>query len=401
VLSAHGRSELGAKETSLLRRLVTVRTEPLEERELPDDGVSWESLFRSASRHRLAPLAAKPLLEGSASRRAPIGVLERFQNAVALERARAVLHLHHLDEIGTAAGRAVLKGCLLKGAAFARALYPDPSLRPMSDLDILMRAPDRNRWASCLDALGYAVVDRSDHATCFRRRQTGVLVELHHALTSQASYLGLDAEAMLDRSVRLPDAEGIRFSTLSWEDHLLHLCLHASFQHGMRQAAVNAWDARCIVERADFDVRVFLARASEARLAPWVYGGLSMSEAVFPHEKLEQARRALESTLPRRMSRKSRRFRAEMLLSPDPDSVWGTPIERLAWLGVGATTISLLFQLTYPRTSSEGPTAWARLARVQHLVRNHGIAAIRAVWHRRSGISMGPTSASLGEVRDV
>jgi hypothetical protein len=379
------------------------RSEPLEDRELPADrAVNWELLLLSANRHRLTPLASEALLEGNASRRVPIGILERFQNAVSLELARAVVHLHHVDEIGAVAHQEDLESCLLKGAAFARALYPRPGLRPMADLDILVRFSDWNRWSECLESIGYTLVDRSDHAACFRRRQTGVFVELHQALTSQASFLGFDAGAALDRAVPLPSSPGVNLSTLTWEDHLLHLCLHGSFQHGFRQAAVNAWDARCIAEHPDFDLGTFVARASEPRLAPWVYGGLAMSEAVFSHRKLADARQALEAVLPRRILRKARRFQAEALLSPNLDSVWGTPVERLSWVGLGSA-FSLLLQITRPQTreAREGSIPWARLARIQHLVRSHGIATIRAIWSRRPEVSVGPTSASLGEVRDV
>jgi hypothetical protein len=269
----------------------------------------------------------------------------------------------------------------------------------MSDIDVLVAPADFESFCRELEHLGYALVDTSDHAIGYRRHSSGVLVEVHRELTSSAAYLGLDTGALLARSRMLDDSQGLR--TLAWEDHLLHLSLHASFQHGFRQPGVNAWDARLLAERPDFDAETFVARAREKRLAPWVYGGLAMTSALFGTPHLTSILSTLEGAVPRTVARKAHRFRAEELLSPDRDAVFGSPVARLGWTGWNLTTLSLLKEISRPRAARARPGPRARLRRVFQLIKNHGLAPLGSTSNAPVALSMGSTSASLGEVRDV
>ncbi len=386
-------SSLPAAETTLLRALVRASAGGAS---ISSSGetIDWKLLITAAERHRLAPL----VFEGLAGfPGAPAGFRARLENIRNLELAKAVVRLHHLDEIGEVALREGIDLHLLKGAAFATTLYRDPGLRPMSDIDVLASPSAFERWDSELQALGYSLVDVSDHASCYRRRATGVLVELHRTLTSAAEFLGLETDSLLERSRSLDG--GVR--TLSWEDHLIHLSLHASFQHGFRQPGLNAWDARAIAEHPDFDAPTFVERAGERRLAPWVYGGLAMTAAVFDSPALRSIRLALEDRIPRSVARKARRFRAERLLAPGPDSVFGSPLGRLYWTGWSLTTPSLLWEISRPRPGRTRSGIAARPRRILQLLRNHGFALLDSTSNTAPALTLGPTPASLGEVRDV
>lgn len=401
-MSAGGVTELGSEEAALLRGLVQASTRS-QSATLPEPspGLDWDRMVEAAERHRLAPLLLQGIQRSHAEERTPRAALERLQNVANLELAKAVVRLHHVDELGSAAFDAGLDLCLLKGAAFATRLYPDPGTRPMSDIDLLVRKSQFSQWCETLRALGYAFVDESDHASCFRRQQSGVFVELHRELTSCASYLGLDGGTFLDRSVAVHEGERFRMRTLAWEDHLLHLSLHGSFQHGFRQPAVNAWDAKRIAERADFDLDRFLARTEGARVAPWVLGGLAMSAAVFPSRELGRILAAVSKNAPKRIVRKARSFRMENLLAPNSEAVFGTPVARLTWAASPFVTLSLLLEISRPRPAEALTGHGGRFRRIVQLLRNHAIQAIRAIWRKRPSLPSSLRHASLGEVRDV
>jgi hypothetical protein len=396
---------LGVQETALLRALVRAGGEGA--RSVPEfafdvTGIDWSSLYRAAKRHHLAPLAFDGYrLLGERLGAAPPWFFEKLLNTRYVEIAKAMARASHVEELGGAAYRENLDLYLLKGSAFATTLYADPGLRPMSDIDLLVAPEAFERWSGLLEEMGYAVVDVSDHAIGFRRRNTGVTVELHRELTSAARFLALDTRAILERSRPLEGAEGIRLRTLSEEDHLLHLSLHASFQHGFRQPAVNAWDARSLAEKTRLSVRNFVARAQAERLAPWIYGGLSMTAALFESPRLDAIRSALAEVVSRATVRKSRRFRTEALLSPAPEAIFGTPIARLGWTGFRSTTFSLLWEISQPRPGAFSRSLSARIQRVLQLVKIHGLAMMAPSRERATALPMSPTLASLGEVRDV
>ncbi|MGH9388547.1 MAG: nucleotidyltransferase domain-containing protein, partial [Vicinamibacteria bacterium] len=360
----------------------------------------WALLIDAAERHRLAPLVLEGMRALPTNLPAPPSEFQaRLENVRNLELAKAVVRLHHVDELGAVALREGMELYLLKGAAFATTLYRDPGLRPMSDIDVLVSRKHFESWSRELEALGYSLVDVSDHANCYRRGATGVLVELHRELTSAADFLGLGTGMIFERSRPLDAPSGVRLCTLSWEDHLLHLCLHASFQHGFRQPAVNAWDARAIVERADLDLEAFVERARGRRLAPWVYGGLAMTAAVFESPRLTSLLSALADSVPRSVTRKVLRFRPERLLAPGPDAIFGTPLARLDWTGWNLTTLTLLWEISRPRSPEIRRRLGPSLARILQLARNHGLASLGSTSKTTPALSMGPTPASLGEVR--
>src|SRR3954454_15181763 len=81
---------------------------------------------------------------------------------------------------------------VLKGAAIAHLIYPQPVLRPMRDIDILVRAVDVYRAYALLPEIGFTPPPGAHHGlgpdhhhlTAIKRVADGfsVSLELHHAL---------------------------------------------------------------------------------------------------------------------------------------------------------------------------------------------------------------------------
>ena len=323
-----------------------------------------------------------------------------LENAWNVSVARSVVRLHHLDELAGVARERALDLCLLKGAAFSTTLYAHPALRPMSDLDLLVRARDFERWSDALRSLGYAPKDVSDHAVAFERERTGVFVELHRALTSCARFVGVGASELFSRSRPAPGFGSPHVRTLAPEDHLLHLCLHGSFQHGFRQPAVNAWDARLLAE-GGLDAEAFVERARKGGLARWVYGGLKLTEAVFPTPGLSVLGERLACRVPKRLLRWASRLSAERLLAPAQSTVFGTPWQRILWAGNPLKTLSLLMEVSRPRAGRGWSRPFPLFERIWQLVLRQGVPELRSALERRTLLVLGSTSASLGEVHDV
>ncbi len=381
--------KLSRPELTLVRHLVTGSEPP--ERSAPID---WELVLTCAGYHRLGPLLREGLKRSPIE--APSFVATRLEKGFHVELARAVVRLHHVEALEAASVRSGRPLCLLKGAAFAGSLYPNPASRPMADVDVLVHPSELAAWESDVEALGFRHYDSSDHASCFRHRHTGVFLELHRSLTSCNDYLGIDTASLLQRS--LPSGALL---TLSPEDHLMHLCLHASFQHGFRQAAVNACDAHRLVAHPELDSERFLERSNTARLAPWVYGGLCLSHSVFPSDGLAALASALRDAVPHRIARKLARLDAATGLSPDPRGTMRPPFRRLLWAGDASSTLSLLIEILRPRGGADPSKAFSWIGRATQLVWNHCLKVIPLALMKHAQTSQRPTPASLREVRDV
>jgi hypothetical protein len=86
-----------------------------------------------------------------------------------------------LAAIGAAARAEGLALVPLKGTALRLTHYPDPSIRPSADIDLLIRPADRDRWAAILNGLGYTLrVDELRHVIFLVPGHTPVTVDGDH-----------------------------------------------------------------------------------------------------------------------------------------------------------------------------------------------------------------------------
>ncbi len=216
----------------------------------------WMSLLEGALRHGLVSrlLAALP-----ADRRGlPPAFEPRLRREVAGLRVRAALLSAALDEVLRALARRGIRTVPLKGPVLAERLYPDPALRPSSDLDLLVADADFDRAAAALEELGYAL-DRGWSAAYQRRhhhhvslhRPPGPTVELHYRAVSGFGTF-LPGEELIARAHPFATATGAPALVLSPEDELLHLCLHAAGHLFQRLGWLE--DVALLLERhADLD----------------------------------------------------------------------------------------------------------------------------------------------------
>ena len=122
----------------------------------------------------------------------------------------------------------------LKGYALAKSLYGDIGLRPMSDLDFLVKEEHLLQAGRLLMANGYAPgcetwddeVKIHHHLPPFTN-QSGTQIELHWTLFDPGGPIHIDRDGLWERSVPVNEGD-VEFRVLSPEDTCLHLCIHAA-----------------------------------------------------------------------------------------------------------------------------------------------------------------------------
>jgi hypothetical protein len=132
--------------------------------------VSWEQLCDAALRHGVGPLLYAQLKERGADD-VPAPVLRSLEGRYFASLARNILIYHELGAILELFRSEGLQAILLKGAALAGTVYPHMALRPMSDLDLLIRVHDLPWAQETLTARGY--VFQPDRARGFERNFGG------------------------------------------------------------------------------------------------------------------------------------------------------------------------------------------------------------------------------------
>lgn len=110
----------------------------------------------AAARHRVRPLLAWRIRESGERARWPASILGALIDAERAEAALEIARRHELARVLAAFDSARVPVLVMKGAALAYSLYPEPWLRPREDTDLLVDAPDAARGAEALAAAGYA-----------------------------------------------------------------------------------------------------------------------------------------------------------------------------------------------------------------------------------------------------
>jgi hypothetical protein len=149
--------------------------------------------------------------------------------------AAALLRAHVLRAVAKALSAAGLSALLVKGAALALDVYPDPAARPMGDVDLLVRRADRDRVVAALRAAGateHPHAGRPHSAELLAEVQltvplgaTSTLVEVHTSLDKLVAR-PVDEVAIFCRARAAPGLPGLLIPAP--EDHALLVALHAA-----------------------------------------------------------------------------------------------------------------------------------------------------------------------------
>src|SRR5687767_3457728 len=125
---------------------------PGEDAPRPPDGLRWEHVLELAWWHRLGPLLYRYL---GVAGPAPPDVLGRLRQVYIANASRNLYLGAALERILDALDRVGIRAMPLKGAALVDTVYPDPALRQMADLDVLVPRSRLDEANSVLAALGY------------------------------------------------------------------------------------------------------------------------------------------------------------------------------------------------------------------------------------------------------
>ncbi len=169
----------------------------------------------------------------------PEPVNGRLHTIAAASRERTCQMLNACNDILAAFRQAGIETVLLKGAVLAPIYYPDPLLRPLADLDLLIRPKDLAASREIMrNRLGYRYYSRSAEDEVYLRgkRKENIWaadnvhpVEIHFALREEYAGMGYDlADLMWRESEERPYWQGTSARIPNPAALLLHVCAHAS-----------------------------------------------------------------------------------------------------------------------------------------------------------------------------
>ena len=215
-------------------------------------------------------------------------ILKELESARRQYIARNIYLLSRLREFHSFLRKAGIPLIVLKGGCLLSVLYPDFGIRPLGDVDLLIRKRDLDRVLGLLRAEGWHLPpqDRIDfwrknfyHVQIRTPDAFSAIFEIHWDLEKEYRH-DIQLEELWERSV-IFQLEGEPFRRLSNEDLMLHLLIHLA-HHFFRPKLIWVYDIRFLAEVASVDWSRVLARAERWRLRLPVFYSLAYVEKVFP-----------------------------------------------------------------------------------------------------------------------
>lgn len=165
----------------------------------------------------------------------PPDVMNRLQQLYLGSTGRSTIIRHELEEVLTALRDAKLDVIVLKGAALAGTVYRDPALRPMCNVDLLVRKEDIEKACRVLLGIGcrsgsclsLEAQQRREHHLAMLRRPGGLGIEVHWTLAPLHTPFEPDLNGLWDRAQPACVAD-VLVLTLPAEDTLLHVSVHSA-----------------------------------------------------------------------------------------------------------------------------------------------------------------------------
>jgi len=248
----------------------------------------WQLVVARALQHDVAPwlysrLKARFVVP-------PQSIVEQLREIYLASAARNMGLLHELGKILRAFQAAGIPVIPLKGACLAERVYGDIALRPMADIDLLVRPDDLVQSVGMLRTLGYdsdQPFDPIAAKTGFQdmppmSKPGSFPVEVHWTLVTPLCHANLhedELEKLWSRATPGTIA-GVEALLLSPTDLLLHLCMHMSVHHRFNGISLrNIIDVAevCRHYESELNWTDFAARADRWEVAGGVHIALQLA----------------------------------------------------------------------------------------------------------------------------
>ena len=267
--------------------------------------VEWDRLLEDAQISGIGPLLYHILREADVDGLLPGWVMSKLEMEYYSALTHNIFYYRELSDILSSFQRSGVQAIILKGMALAETLYPDISLRPFGDMDLLIRDQDLPRAESELQRLGYEKYveefrqgygrEFEKYFAYVKRGSVNVYVDLHTCLLRVADAQRADnplfpsdkENGFWDRAVVAQIGENTGL-VLSPEDTVLHLCVHV-FRHGSSIRLLWLYDLALIILKHGESLNWKLIEERARTLG--VYGIVGFV--------LDQVRQTLDIPLPR------------------------------------------------------------------------------------------------------
>ena len=195
---------------------------------------NWQKIGKVAISNGLAPLFYKNIQALNLKEFIPAELFQKFKNQYIQTLFKNTQRIKAFEVIIAALNKKNIDFIPLKGIYLAPSLYRDLGLRPMCDIDFMVRTTDLEDCKSLLEDFGWknTIIYKSEQIKNLNHSHTpyvfikdGMMIELHQKLYESGTSFNVPVNDLWARAVKQPYLNGVSYQ-LNFNDLLLHQILH-------------------------------------------------------------------------------------------------------------------------------------------------------------------------------
>lgn len=227
------------------------------------DAKGWETVVKIANQQHVLTLFYACLQRLTLETAVPPHLLEQMQQKqqqITLQNLAIYRELRLISEKMQAENIPMI---VLKGPYLASAVYPHMNQRAMDDLDLLFPEEQLPQAASMLHTLGWhearafslpANLDENHHLPPFFKKGTWFFIEPHWHI-AYPKHLNLFPSALLWQDTVICNLSGTLSNVFSPHLQLLHLAIHASYNHQFAFDLRSLCDIAALINKESASIR--------------------------------------------------------------------------------------------------------------------------------------------------
>ncbi len=254
-------------------------------------GSSWDGFLAGLRANGLLPLAYRAMRDAAVLPRLAPACRSRIEAAMAAHLATWTVSWAEIDRLLAALAGAGLHPIPIKGADLSIRAYPEPHLRPISDLDVLFPSlEEAERAYALLQGLGYrsespglsgAPWALSHHLPALENPANKFQVEVHGSIlwTPRDGRWEGGASRLLEGRDSFT-YKGVALEGLRAEANLIFLCAHMFLLHAdVQPKAIVLFDLRYLLQCCEqgLDWQELSELAAVTRMETPTYKGLALA----------------------------------------------------------------------------------------------------------------------------
>ena len=225
--------------------------------------LDWDHIVTVSYAHGIAPLIYHGLRRSRVISLIPPAAAEKLRQSYYANAARNCYLRDKLRNVLKMLTKERIETLVLKGAALMENVYGDRALRPMADIDLLVRKEKLTQVEAQLLNSGYFMLEEcltnkewryEHHSNWHFGESSGLRIEVHWRIKRDGDPFKIDLDGMWQRAQPRTFA-GIETLVFCPEDMLLHLCQHAwnhNLTGGLRPLCDIAEVTKCYKDKIDW-----------------------------------------------------------------------------------------------------------------------------------------------------